>query len=213
MMNRNRKLVQVPQCYVDRGRQFGLDLVAHYAAGGSPNSRARSGDRGTESNPILQAHGKIGEAAAAIYFDLDVGTAVKWQIGYPDNGTDITLTNGVRIDVKTTLPPFRLIWSKDINDLYWQKQFDVLVSVSIEEEDWSCCHIEGWITKGGFYRHKQIADGLNCRLQPGTWNVDKGILSNIIDLPHLPILPRQRTVIPWSIRYAAGANDLIFAKG
>jgi hypothetical protein len=211
-MNRNRKLVRVPQLYVDRGRQYGLDLVAHYAAGGSPNSRARSGDRGTESNPILQAHGKIGEAAAAIHFGLDVETAVKWEVGYPDNGADITLRNGVRIDVKTTLRPFKLLWSRDINDLYWQKEFDVLVSVSIEETDWSCCHIEGWITKGGFYHHKQVSDGVNCRLQRGTWNVDKSILSNIIDLPYLPILPpRKSTVIPWSIRHVAGANDLIFA--
>jgi hypothetical protein len=211
-MNRNRKLVRVPPLYVARGRQFGLDLVAHYAAGGSPNSRARSGDRGTEANPIRQAHGKIGEAAVAIYFGLDVEAAVKWDVGRPDKGFDITLENGARLDVKTTLPPFNLLWSRDINDLYWQKEFDALVSVSIEENDWSCCHVEGWITKGGFYHHKQIADGVNCRLERGTWFVDKGILSNIIDLPYLPTLPpRERAVIPWSIRHAAGANDLIFA--
>ncbi|SIO49640.1 hypothetical protein SAMN05443247_06505 [Bradyrhizobium erythrophlei] len=211
-MNQNRKLVRVPPPYVDRGRQFGLDLVAHYAAGGSPRSRARSGDRGTESNPIRQAHGKIGEAAVAIYFGLDVETAIKWEVGFADRGTDITLANGVRLDVKTTLPLFNLCWSRTINDLYWQKEFDALVSVSIEEKDWSCCHVEGWITKGGFYHHKQISNGVNPRLERGTWFVRKRILSNIDDLPYLPILPAcERTVIPWSIRHVAGANDLIFA--
>lgn len=211
-MNQNRKLVQVPPSYVSRGRQYGLDLVAHYAAGGSPASRARSGDRGTESNPVLQARGKIGEVAVAIYFELDIETAVKWDVRFADSGSDITLANGVRLDVKTTLPPFNLIWSRTINDLYWQKKFDVLVAVSIEEADFSCCHIEGWITKGGFYLHKQISDGVSPRLESGTWFVRKRALSNIDDLPHLPNLPSsERTVIPLSIRSCAGANDLIFA--
>jgi hypothetical protein len=187
-MNRNRKLVRVPPSYVARGRQFGLDMVAHYAAGGSPQSRARSGDRGTELNPIRQAHGKIGEVAVAIHFGLDADVAVKWDVSRPDHGTDITLRNGLRLDAKTTLPPFKLCWSRTINDLYWQKKFDVLVAVSIEEHDWSSCHIEGWITKSAFYYCKQIADGVNCRLERDTWFVDKSILSNIIDLPYLPVL-------------------------
>ncbi|KYK50087.1 hypothetical protein A1D31_22510 [Bradyrhizobium liaoningense] len=187
-MNQNRKLVRVPPSYVARGRQFGSDLVAHYAAGGSPQSRARSGDRGTEANPILQAQGKIGEIATAIYFGLDVETSVKWDISRPDPGFDITLRSGLRLDAKTTLPPFKLCWSRHINDLYWQKQFDALVAVSIEERDWSCCHIEGWISKGGFFYQKQIANGANCGLERGTWFVDKAILSNISDLPYVPIL-------------------------
>lgn len=185
-VNRNRRLVEVPQHYVDRGRQFGFDLVKHYANGGSPASRARSGGRGTESNPVLQAQGKIGEVALAIYFNLGIETVIKWGLDYPDGGYDILLASGVRIDVKTTLPPFKLIWSRDINDIYFEKQFDVLVSVSIEEQNWSRCYVEGWITKGNFYRRKQIADGMNCRLECGTWFVDKSILSNIDDLPYLP---------------------------
>ena len=70
------------------------------------------------------------------------------------------------IGSKTTLPPFKLSWSLTINDIYWQKEFDALVSVSIEDGDWSCCHLEGWITKSGFFHSKQIADGVNCRLEP-----------------------------------------------
>jgi hypothetical protein len=194
MNNKNRKFVKVPQVYVDRGRQYGIDICAHYAAGGSPMSRSRSGNRGTESNPILQAHGKIGEAAVALYLGLDVETAVKWAVSEADHGTDIWLPNGARVDVKTTLMPFKLIWSNNVNDLYYQKAFDVLVSVSIDERDWSCCYVEGWITKDGFYHHKQIADGVNSRLEVGTWFIDKSVLSNIDDLPHLPQLTKHTMV-------------------
>ena len=136
----------------------------------------RAHDPATEAlNPILfdKPTARSEKAAVAIYFGLDVEAAVKWAIDCPDHGYDITLaSNNLRIDVKTTLPPFKLIWSRDINDLYPQKEFHVLVSVSIEELNWSRCYIEGWITKGGFYRRKQIADGVNSR----RWSPVRGSL-------------------------------------
>ncbi|TAI59990.1 hypothetical protein [Bradyrhizobium sp. Leo170] len=190
MTNANRKLVRVPSTLVARGFAFGKALVAHYAAGGSPQSRARSGNRGTESNPVILGRSKVGEVAAAIHCGLDPDAAVKWSVDSPDPGHDLVL-NGARIDVKTTLPPFKLIWSNTINDLYEQKQFDVIAAVSISERDWSCCWVEGWITKGRFYRQKRIADG-NHGLERGTWWLPKSELSNIDELAFLPVFREQR---------------------
>ena len=99
------------------------------------------------------------------------------------------LENGLRIDVKTTYPQFNLIWSNTINDIYDNKVFDVLVSVSINEKHFSECWIEGWITRDRFLRQKLIADGLGPpRLEPGTWFINKATLSNIDDLVSLPPL-------------------------
>jgi hypothetical protein len=193
MTNKNRRFVKVPPLYVRRCMDYGQKIVDHYAHGGSPKSRSRSGDRGTESNVKLQAQGKIGECGLAICLGLDPETAVKWGTDFADGGTDIYVpTNGARLDVKTTLPPFKLIWSNNVNDLYHQKKFDILVAASVDENDYSCCYLEGWITKGGFFFRKEISDGVNSRLERGTWFVDKSVLSNIDDLLYLPILTGAR---------------------
>lgn len=193
MTNRNRRFVKLPPKYVQRCLGYGQRIVDHYANGGSPASRSRSGDRGTESNVTLQAQGKVGECALAICLGIDPDTAVKWDTDFADGGTDIYVpTNGARIDVKTTLPPFKLIWSRNVNDLYHQKKFDIIVAASVEEGDLSRCYLEGWITKGSFFLRKQIADGVNSKLEHGTWFVDKSILSNIDDLLYLPILTGTR---------------------
>lgn len=179
-MNQNRKRVEIPSDCRLRCLQFGERMVAHYAA--SPASCARSGNRGTERNAQRQAQGKIGECALALYLKLGID-AVKFDPSRPDDGSDVILLNGVRADVKTTPPPYRLIWSNSINDLYSQKNFDVLVAVS-NSPDLATCWIEGWITKARFYVCKRVADG-SCGLEPGTWFVDKDTLSNIDDLPFL----------------------------
>lgn len=190
-VNKNRKFVQVPDALVDSGQEFGRLKVEHYGNGGSPMSRSRSGNRGAESDPVRQAHGIIGEVACAIYLGLDPIADVNWDPAKSDSGYDVVLPSGLRIDVKTTLPPFKLIWSRDVNDLYFKKRFDVLISVSIEDRDWSRCWIEGWITKNGFYQRKRIADGMNCNLELGTWFVEKHTLSNIDDVLYLPYYLRE----------------------
>lgn len=180
-MNKNRRAVVVPQKWVERGLEWGKALVAHYANGGSPRSRAVSGDRGTEKNPKRLAQGKIGEAATALYLGLDPETAIKLDM-VADHGTDIFCSNGARLDVKTTFPPFKLIWSRDVNHLFAEKSFNVLVSVSIDQNNFSNCWVEGWILKWDFYKVKQISDGINSNLEPDTWFVGKNILSDIDDL-------------------------------
>jgi len=182
-MNWNRVHQGVPDNLIGHARLFAEALIKHYADGGSPQSRARSGNRGTESNFERQCQAKIGEVATALFFDLDPLVAVKWDLK-PDKGSDLTLATGLRIDVKTTLPPFKLIWSNNINDLYEQKQFDVLVSVSIDPDEWSDCWLEGYIRKAEFAAEKQVADGRSVggKLEPGTWFMDKEYLSDIKDL-------------------------------
>jgi hypothetical protein len=180
-MNRHRRYVLIPDTLVKRGLLWGEKLVAHYAAGGSPQSRAVSGDRGTEKDPLRQARGKIGEVAVAILFGKNPLTDMKWNLA-PDQGSDIRSPSGLLVDVKTTFPPYKLIWSRTINDLYHQKMFDALVSVSIDSENYSKCWVEGWISKENFFKEKQIADGINSGLEKGTWFVDKVILSSIDDL-------------------------------
>jgi hypothetical protein len=181
-MNRNREHVAVQPLLVDAGLKYGRDIVAHYANGGSPRSRSRSGDRGAESNPILQAQAKIGEAAFALLCGLDPRKAVKWTVDHADCGWDVVLDDGRRVDVKTSIPRYNLIWNRDVNDLFYEKQFDVLVSVSIDPNDFSQCWIEGWITKVEFYAKREIADGTNSGLELDTWFMNKGDLWPIKDL-------------------------------
>jgi hypothetical protein len=104
----------------------------------------------------------IGEVIVAQYFNLDLETAVKWDVTRADAGTDITLLCGTRADVKTTETYKRfLIWSKEVNDLYAKKNFDVLIAVSVEDQDWSRCWIEGYVSKLIFWTDKLVADGAN----------------------------------------------------
>jgi hypothetical protein len=58
MIHPERVFQQLPNNLVDRARVHGERLAAHYASGGSPRSRARSGHRGTERNPVRLAQSK-----------------------------------------------------------------------------------------------------------------------------------------------------------
>jgi len=176
-----RRYVHVEGQWVQRCWQYGQWLVQHYASGGSPNSRAVSGSRGTESNVERQMQGKLGEVAVALYCSYAPGTHVKWERAGGDAGFDL-LIRSTKVDVKTTFPPFKLIWSNTVNNLWTQKRFDALVSVSVERGDWENCYIEGWISKREFFNKKQIADGCNCNLEKGTWFMDKRELNCIDEL-------------------------------
>ncbi len=183
-MNSRRQQVTVPRVWIGKSIAFGKALVEHYAAGGSPMSRSRSGNRGTEKNPLRLAHGKVGECAFALYCGLDPGSVIKFDVSYADPGWDITLLGGARVDVKTTFQNYKLIWSNNVNDLYEHKQFDALVSVTINQNDFSHCWIEGFVLKTEFLRRKTIADGKRG-LESGTWFMDKGCLDPIDQLLHL----------------------------
>jgi hypothetical protein len=187
-MNLFRQFQAVPHEFVTRGVDFGHRIVAHYEEGGSPASRARSGNRGTERNPARQAQGKIGECAVALYFGMDPNVAVKWVVDNPDGGSDILLSIGFRIDVKTTFPPFKLIWSNTLNDIYHQIKFDLIVSVSIDPDDAHQCWLEGYLSKEEFFEQKLNASPETSPLEPGTWYIDKAELRPIHHLLSLPAI-------------------------
>jgi hypothetical protein len=177
-VNAHRELVLFPRSYPERFLKYGHDMADHYARGGSPRSRARSGNRGTESNPLRLAQGKAGECATAIIAGLDPEHAIKWAVGHADPGWDVQLWGGTLLDVKTTFPPYKLIWSRDVNDLYEEKLFSILISASIEPDDFTRCWVEGWVTKHEFMQRKQISDGTDG-LEPDTWFMHKADLRSI----------------------------------
>jgi hypothetical protein len=177
-----KRFIAVPAQWVERSRTYGHQLAAHYAAGGSPRSRSRSGNRGTESNPTRLGQGKVGEVAVALYFGLDPEKAVKWAM-YADQGDDVLLPCALLADVKTTFPHYNLIWSNNVNDLYMQKVFHIIIAVSTIENNWQHCWLDGFIDKMAFFAAKRIADGKGKpRLEPGTWWMPKAELDDVEEL-------------------------------
>jgi hypothetical protein len=176
-----RKVITIDDALIAASRQYGVDLVDWYASddGKRSASRSRSGDRGTERNPIRLGQSKVGECAVALFCLLDPRQVIKFDVGCADQGNDLVLPSGKLVDVKTTETWKRfLIWSKEVNDLYWSKRFDLLVSVTIDENDWRCCWLEGCLSKQEFWDRKQIADGVSigAGLEIGTWFVRKNAL-------------------------------------
>lgn len=183
-MNKHRKFVQVDPVLVEKARKWGEDMTKFYASkeGQKSPSRSRSGIWGAEKNPVRLGQSKTGEYAVASFYNLDPEPAVNLLVGIADKGDDIWVTKFFALDVKTNeLFKYYMVWSKEANDLYWQKIFHALVCVSIDDQDWSRCWIEGWVTKQKFFDHKRVADGINDkgRLTPGTWFVGKSQLWDI----------------------------------
>ncbi len=186
-LNPNRRVQLVPPELVQRAQQWGREMVAWYATDGAKSrSRSVSGSWGAETDPIRQAHSKIGEVSCALCFSLDPQKVVAWSASIGgDGGRDMVLPNsGLRLDVKTTLPHRRLIWSKAVNHLYELKSFDALVSISIDDFEPTRTWIEGWVGKSQFLREKQVADGkaIGRGLTEGTWFFEKKDLHNIDEL-------------------------------
>ena len=175
-MSGQRVIVSVE--IVRRSVDFGRRIVAWYATPEGQRSLSRSlSCNGAECDPLLQARGKIGEVAAAVYYGLEPDSAVNWATGTGgDRGHDLVIGR-LLVDVKTTLPPFNVIWPRTKNHLFAQRVFDAFLSVSIDELDYRVCTIDGWIEKWEFFERKRIADGNGCpRLQSDTWYMPKAEL-------------------------------------
>jgi hypothetical protein len=185
-MNPYRQHQPIAAHWVERAWQFGRDLEAHYAAGGSPNSAAVTGPWPIGAEEF--AHSKAGEVAAAVFFGFDPAMVLSWKGDRPDGGHDLVLPIlgfELLIDVKASDPPKNLIWPATKNSFYWDVNFHVLLSVSVDPDDISQTWIEGFCTKREFYQHKRIADGISSpRLTAGTWWLPKNRLH---PLPRSPL--------------------------
>lgn len=200
-MNEHCRRVIMPDYWPMRGKAFGRELVEWYRL--NPKATRRSGDHGCERDPVRLSSSKICECGTSLYFGLDPAEYIKWDVMTgPDRGYDLRLPwgNNLRFDIKGTPKHKHLIWSRFVNDLYWEKQFDGLIAVSTDDlpeekdldaADMSQCWIEGWITKEEFYDLKQVSDGTNG-LDPGTWFYPKHKLYRIDELlPEYMILRSQ----------------------
>jgi len=178
-MNTRRRYQPISARQVDYCWDFGERLKAHYARGGSPNSRTVSGPWQADQREF--ALGKAAEVSAALFFGFDPNPGprcpIKWSVDDgPDGGSDLIAEN-IRVDVKGSTPKGNLIWPLTKNGFYHAKRFDILLAVSVAErpiEDLSQCWIEGFVTKQEFFDRKKIAGAdAGPRLTPGTWYLEK----------------------------------------
>lgn len=187
---RTRYEIILPPHYERLSRWYGEKIVKWYRE--DPRRCLRAGGRGSEYDPVLQGMAKQAEFAAAIFTDQDPGDlgrrgVVKLNWKLPDVGWDIpSPTDSKRIDVKSSEDGKRLmLWSRTVNDKYWEKQFDYLLDVSVNANNWSQCWIEGYLTKKEFFERKFISrrDGDPYPgIERDTWYVFKDSLRDAADL-------------------------------
>jgi hypothetical protein len=94
------QMFKLPSDVDEQCRLFGLRMRAHYASGGSPNSRAVS-SHGMHDNSEGLADAKRGECIFALHMNLDPLITVNWSVERPDTGCDFII-DGFRINVKRT---------------------------------------------------------------------------------------------------------------
>ena len=180
-MNPHRRFVDIGAALAWEAKAFGHELVAWYAADKSRTER--SGIWGGELDPVRIGISKAGEYAVAKLFGRDPARAVKRDTSKgPDKGSDVRCSPTLRADVKATAAgKLYAVWSLAVNDLYWEKVFDVLIACSVDDKDWSRCWVEGWLSKKAFFEKKLVADGKNDegRLTPGTWFLPKDAFEDI----------------------------------
>jgi hypothetical protein len=177
MTKAKRRFQLVPQEYVRRSYERAEKIVEWYKRNPNSGSRSRSGPWGADRDPVRQSFGKIGECAVALFLELSPLTEIYWGTEKDGDGDfDLILPDdGRRIDIKTNLTDRSEFYpSKAVNDLYKNKKFDLLVSVSIEPMKFYNCWIEGWITKEEFFDRKNIVPESGYRgLTPWTWYMNK----------------------------------------
>jgi hypothetical protein len=189
-MNPERQYQPIAAVWVERAWQFGHELKDHRDNGGSPASVAVTGP--WEVGVAEFALGKAAEVGAACFFGLDPELALLWNVeNGPDDGFDLALPLfGVELllDVKGSAPAGNVIWPQTKNSFYWEKNFHLMLGVSVDPNDLSQTWIEGFVTKREFYLHKRIADGVTApRLTADTWYLPKKCLHP---------LPRGQRTLP-----------------
>jgi hypothetical protein len=160
--------------------RYGKTLRAHYASGGSPQSRAFS-SHGAENNPILLGESKMAECIFCMEAGLNPREALKWSVDHPDGDYDCLLRQ-VRVDVKYTGINSRyLIWPINKNPIFDSKGFDALVLIKLDG-DRGRGFVQGWMTKASFRKLRSIA-GPGHKLDAGTRYVDQDLLLDMAKFP------------------------------
>lgn len=141
--------IKLPPELIARCRKYGDQVVAIYAHGGNARSASVS-SHGAEQDPYLQAIGRMGECAAAIYFEVDI-ERLSWDQRC-DPGYEFAV-HGKRIDVKSTIRGERLIWPYRKNHLLTENRFDILL---LCKADPPWFNLKGWISRLDFIRLHRV---------------------------------------------------------
>ena len=185
-MKPDRAVIELPPDLVRDCDQWGHWIVAHYAGGGSSQSRAFS-SHGAENNPVLQSNSKIAECIFALHMNMDPRQAVRSSLESWDIKVGQTL-----VDVKRTeLDNKFLIWPINKNPIYATKHFHVLALVkTASQRDAGGAainasgYVRGWIGKRSFAARRQIA-GPAHKLTEGTWHMHEDLLHRVGIFPGL----------------------------
>lgn len=174
---------------IARCEQYGHDIVDSFKRGENRGSLAVAGDRGIERDPVKQGWARMAECSACFYFGLPMdGGHIRPWTPVPDEGWDIGYRKWL-MDIKHT-PSLRhqyLVWSRDANQYYAAKRFDILVLVKGRPP---LFHVRGWIGKQDFYDESFVA-GAEHPLEPGTWAMHEERLEPMRLLKN--ILEKRRT--------------------
>lgn len=188
-------MIELPLELAQKCDDFAQRLVAHYAQGGSPQSRAFS-SHGAESNPLLLCEAKVGECVFALHMEQDPHSRLNWAGDRPDSDYDIAIGRTL-VDVKQTgLYGSFLIWPINKNRIFDSKDFHVLALTKtsvVRDADGKIVvargYVEGWSGKQWFRLRRKIApDG------PAGKKLDVGTRYLPVDFLHrMAVFPGHST--------------------
>jgi len=167
--------IHVPQKWVDRAHEFAQKLIKDGER--SQASIDVSYEPGSAQDFDVQYSGRLCEIAAALYFEADPGTALRWETNRGgDGGVDI-VHNGIAIDVKGSANSRaeNLIYSVTALKHFESSKCDVLMFVRGNTTDEF--EIVGWCSKARFRRDHGVAAEGDKRFCVGTWYLDSATLT------------------------------------
>lgn len=172
-------MIELPAPLLDRVRGYGLRRVEFYE---KYPERCELSSHGAEKDRELQARGKGGECALAVWDGLDVDKCgINWSDNPDRDGIDMILPPSLIVDTKT-IEIFKhyLIWPIRKKKQFKTSKVNVLVHIKqsglIYPKHWNDAppkfFVCKWISKYDFGRKFKTAvveDGIT----PGTWFMDE----------------------------------------
>jgi hypothetical protein len=166
----------VPEIWRERCDQYGANVVAWYASGGSPRSKTLvvAGRPPIYDNPKVQALGRKAEVAACLILGINP-EIISWSTG-ADPGVDI-YAGPFHIDVKASDHPKAklLIWPVSKNHFIDESSCNVLLF--LREVSTGCFEAVGWVTMEVFIdQHVTASNHDPFNLTEGTFYMEEGNL-------------------------------------